>query len=133
MNDRYIPPSWQIEATQVPLIRKIVRDFAAEYELRVGMEYRPYNFSAENPILIQEFFRLFLTPNEIIWEGALDPNDDYDGQKTLINRIRDIVPKFASKQAPQSPSLEQSAQTSQKAAPQISDDEERGPWWEWQV
>lgn len=97
MNDRYIPPSWPIHEPQIHFIRKIVRDFAAEYQLRDGFEYRPNNFSAEDPILIQEFFRLFLTPNEIIWEGALDPDDDYDGQKTLISRIRNIVPNFASK------------------------------------
>jgi hypothetical protein len=54
--------------------------------------------SIESPILIQEYFRLFLTQNEILWEGILDPDGEYfKDERTLVDRIRKIVPEFASK------------------------------------
>lgn len=98
MNKEYRTPSWSVNEQQVAQIREIVKNFASDYRLREGLEYRPNNASAEEPILIQEYFRLFLTPREVIWEGILDPKDDYAGERTLIDRIRKVVPGFASKQ-----------------------------------
>lgn len=96
MNEEDRTPSWSVDEQQAIQIRNIVRDFASEHGLRAGFEYRPNSASADEPLLIQEYFRLFLTPKEIIWKGMLDPRDDYAGEKTLVERIRKVVPGFAS-------------------------------------
>lgn len=80
------------------IIRAIIENYVVEQKLREGFEYRPGSCSQERPLLIREYFRLFLGDGQVAWDGLLDPKEDYDGDKTLVEKIRTIVPGFASKQ-----------------------------------
>ena len=92
-------PSWPINEQQFDQVREIVKKFASEYGLRTNFEYRPEHASTEKPILIQEYYRLFLTPKEIVWEGILNlVLDCFKDEKTLVDRIRTVVPGFASRE-----------------------------------